>query len=264
MCSATSTTHYATDTLSFERPAATCHRRTVDRPRTGGSVLMAVIVEFTLDSDSFPFGRATGGDSGVRVQLERVIPLRESRIPFLWATGQNLDEFDRHLRAGEIVKEVQALTRVGDSVLYYVEWETDKETFLNGLGETGGTIMEAHGDSTWSFTVRFRDHADLTRFHQYFQDNDFPVYIERISGLDDEPRTEYGFGLTPAQRDTLIMAVENGYFSVPRETTLDDIAEELGISSQAASERVRRGTKTVLRKGLIGLVPADFEPTDEE
>jgi len=225
---------------------------------------MAVIVEFTLDCEVFPFGRSTSGDPDVRVQLERVIPLREGRIPFLWANGQDLDEFEHHLRNSNIVKNVEALTRVGDSVLYYVEWYTDKETFLNGLAETGGTIMEAHGDSTWSFTVRFSDHADLTRFHQFFQDEGFPVYIERITGLDDDPGTEYGFGLTQTQRETLVMAVEDGYFAIPRETTLDDIAAELDISSQAASERVRRGTETVLRKALIGLIAADFEPTDDE
>lgn len=225
---------------------------------------MAVLVEFSLDSEAFPFGQATSGDPDVRVQLERVVPLQEDRIPFLWVTGQNLEEFEHHLRTHEVVKKAEAVTRVGDGTLYYVEWYTDKETFLNGLAEIGGTIMEAHGDSTWSFTVRFQDHAQLTRFHQFFQDNDFPVYIERITGLDNEPGTEYGFGLTPAQRDTLIMAVEDGYFSVPRETTLDDIAEELGISSQATSERVRRGTEKVLRRALIGLVAADFESTDDE
>lgn len=212
--------------------------------------LMAVIVEFTLDAGAFPFGQAMSGDPDVRVQLERVIPFKEGRIPFVWAAGENenLDAFEHHLRTSDIVKNVEALTRVGENVLYYVEWYTDKETFLNGLAETGGTIMEAHGDSTWSFTVRFRDHAHLTQFHQFFQDEEFPVYIERITGLDDESVTEYGFGLTPTQRDTLIMAVENGYFAIPRETTLDDIAEEVGISSQAASERIRRGTETVLRK----------------
>ncbi|WP_435179727.1 helix-turn-helix domain-containing protein [Halorussus sp. AFM4] len=227
---------------------------------------MAIIVEFTLDSESFPFGRATSGDPDVRAQLERVIPLREGRIPFIWAASaeREFDEFERHLRNSDIVKDVEALTRIGDSVLYYTEWYTDRETFLNGLGEAGGTIMEAHGDSTWSFTVRFRDHTQLTRFHQFYQDEGFPVYIERVTTLDDEPGTEYGFGLTPAQRDTLIMAVEEGYFDIPRRTSLEELAEEVGISSQAVSERIRRGTETVLRKALVGLVAADFESPDDE
>lgn len=225
---------------------------------------MAIIVEFTIPSDSFPFGRAMSGDPGVRTQLERVIPLNEERIPYVWATGEDFDQFERTLRNSEIVTHVEALTRVGDSVLYATEWDTDKETFLNGLGETGGSIMEAHGDSSWSFTVRFQDHADLTRFHQFYQEEDFPVRIERVSSLEAESVTKYGFGLSPAQREALIMAVENGYFSVPRETQLEAIADELDITQQAASERVRRGAETVLRKALVGLVAEELEPTGEK
>jgi hypothetical protein len=198
------------------------------------------------------------------VQLERLVPLKESRIPFLWATGEDFGQFEQHLRDSDIVKHVEALTRVGDSVLYYVEWYTDKEAFLNGISDRNGAIMEAHGDSAWSFTIRFRDHADLTRFHQFYQDNDFPVHIDRVYAPDETSRTEYGFGLTPEQRDTLIMAVEKGYFSVPRETKLDEIAEEAGITKQAASERVRRGAETVLRKSLIGLVAENHMAADEE
>jgi len=233
------------------------------RYRPGGSGAMTVIIEFSLPADSFPFGQSTSGDPSVRVQLERLVPIGEDRIPFLWVTGQEFEQFEDHLRNSDIVEDVEALTRVGDSVLYYTEWCTNEETFLNGISDTNGTIMEAHGDGDWSFTIRFRDHADLTRFHQYYQDNDFPVHIDRVYAPDGESRTEYGFGLTPEQRETLIAAVEKGYFSVPRETKLEEIAEVVGITQQAASERVRRGAETVLRKSLIGLVAENFEPEDE-
>ena len=82
---------------------------------------MAVIIEFTLPSESFPFGRVTSGDPNVRVQLERLVPLKEARIPFIWATGEEFDQFERHLRASDIVKHAEALTKLGDSVLYYIE-----------------------------------------------------------------------------------------------------------------------------------------------
>lgn len=154
----------------------------------------------------------------------------------------------------DIVKSVEALTHVGDSVLYATEWYENKETFLNGLADANGSIMDAHGDSQWSFTVRFRDHADLTQFHQFYQAHDFPVHIDRVYAPDESSQLKYGFGLTPEQRETLMMAVEKGYFSVPRRTNLDEIAETLGITPQAASERVRRGAETVLRKSLVGLI----------
>lgn len=129
---------------------------------------MTVIVDFTLPAESFPFGRSTSGDPDIRVQLERLVPLGTDRIPFISATGEDFEESERHLRNSEIVKHVEALTCVGDSVLYYTEWCTDKETFLTGISDVNGTVKAAHGDPTWSFTLRFRDHADLTRFHQFY------------------------------------------------------------------------------------------------
>lgn len=181
-------------------------------------------------------------------------PLDTDRIPFVWATGESFGQFEQHLRGSEIVKHVEVLARVGDSILYYTEWYTDEETFLNGGSDTNGTIVGTHGDATWSFPVRFRNHADITVFHQFYQQHDYPVYIERVYAPDEESRIEFGFGLTPEQRETRNMAVENGYFAVSRDTKLDEVAEKSGITPQAASERVRRGVETVLRKSLIDLV----------
>lgn len=76
---------------------------------------MSIVVEFKLPSSAFPFGRATSGDPNARVQLERVIPLKEGRIPFLLATGEKFDDFERHLNDSEIVKHAEAVTRVGDN-----------------------------------------------------------------------------------------------------------------------------------------------------
>jgi predicted DNA binding protein len=228
------------------------------------AVSMAIIVAFTLPAKSFPFGRSTSGDTDVRVQLERVIPLKEGRIPFIWATGKNFEQFEHVLKNSDVVNHFETVTKVGDSVLYYTVWNEENESFLNGLAELDVTILEGHGNGTWSFTVRFKTHADLTRFHQFYQNQNFPVHIERVTSLEEDPGVRYGFDLSPEQRDALMMAVEEGYFSVPRKITLDEIAEELNISSQAASERVRRGAQTVLRKALVGLVAEDFGPADEE
>ena len=37
-------------------------------------------------------------------------------------------------------------------------------------------------------------------------------------------------GMTDAQREALVTANETGYFAVPREATLADIADELGVA----------------------------------
>ena len=220
---------------------------------------MTVIVEFTIPAESFSFGRATNGDPDVLVEIERLVPVGEKRIPFLWAIGEEFEQFERHLRDSEIVERVDLLTRVGDSALYSVEWREGKEAFLNGIVDTGGTIVDGRGDTSWSFTVRFGDHSELKRFHQFYHAHDYPLRIDRIRAPDDAAEAEFETALSPAQRDALKLAVERGYFSVLRETTLGEIAEELGISRQAVSERVRRGADSVLRRSLVGI---DYDSQD--
>ena len=223
---------------------------------------MTVIVEFTIPAESFAFGRATSGDPDVRVAIERLVPVGDERIPFLWATGETFERFERHLRESEVVERIERLTHIGDSALYSVEWFEEGEAFLNGISDTGGTVVEGTGDGSWSFTLRFRDHTDLKRFHQFYRAHDYPLEIDRIHGSDDDPGGEVGVELSSAQHDALRLAIERGYFSVPRGTTLEEIAEELGISRQAVSERVRRGTESVLRDSLPGVDPGP--DTDRE
>jgi predicted DNA binding protein len=51
------------------------------------------------------------------------------------------------------------------------------------------------------------------------------------------------------------VAAQRGYFDGPRRTLLADLADEPDVSSQAASERVRRGLDSLVEEML--LAPAD-------
>lgn len=57
--------------------------------------------------------------------------------------------------------------------------------------------------------------------------------------------------LTERQQECLTVAQRQGYFEVPRECTLAELAETLGIDKSAASETVRRGTGRVLEQFLM-------------
>jgi predicted DNA binding protein len=59
------------------------------------------------------------------------------------------------------------------------------------------------------------------------------------------------FGLTPDQREALVLALNRGYFATPSEVTLDELADELDISRQALSTRIRRGNESILREVLL-------------
>lgn len=56
-----------------------------------------------------------------------------------------------------------------------------------------------------------------------------------------------GSTLTEPQRELLRSAVREGYFKVPREVTLVELAEIHGISDTEASQQLRRGLDELVR-----------------
>lgn len=52
--------------------------------------------------------------------------------------------------------------------------------------------------------------------------------------------------LRPEDRELLLQALSEGYFEVPREITLQELAVEQGISDREATKRLARAIATVL------------------
>jgi predicted DNA binding protein len=58
--------------------------------------------------------------------------------------------------------------------------------------------------------------------------------------------------LTDRQRECLGVALREGYFEVPRECTLGDVADAVGVDKSTASEIIRRGESRLLKRFLLG------------
>lgn len=58
--------------------------------------------------------------------------------------------------------------------------------------------------------------------------------------------------LTARQRECLDAALREGYYEVPRQCTLADLAATLGVDKSTASETLRRGEARVLKRFLVG------------
>lgn len=56
--------------------------------------------------------------------------------------------------------------------------------------------------------------------------------------------------LTDRQRECLTVAQQRGYFAVPRDCTLEEVADALGVDTSTASETVRRATGRVVEQFL--------------
>jgi len=52
--------------------------------------------------------------------------------------------------------------------------------------------------------------------------------------------------LSKRQRETLLAAYENGYYEIPRETTTEELAAEMGIERRTAEDHLRRAENKVV------------------
>lgn len=212
---------------------------------------MSVIVEFSLPTNSFIFGTALETAEGMEISLEEIVPTAHSAMPYFWATGEDFETFERQVLTDPHVEAITQLDQVDDSALYRVTWTATEDDLLDGLVESEAVVLEAYSNGAWHFRVRFQDHDLLGEFYNFCTDHDLPVHVLRVYTLTEASRAGRSFDLTPEQREALLLAVHQGYFSIPRKTDLTEIAGELDISQQAASKRVRRGVDKVLRKALL-------------
>lgn len=212
---------------------------------------MSVYLEFTIDGEEFQLGTVLSPPPEMHIELERIVPTGEMVTPFLWATGEEFEAFERKVSGYQSVKEFRAYDKVDDSALYRIVWQSQPTDLLQGIAESEAIVLEARGNGTWKFRLRFSDHENLTTFHNTVIEQEIPIHIEQTYTLTGSSEHTNRFGLTPDQREALVLALRQGYFATPREASLDDIAEEFDITRQALSNRVRLGTEKVLRTCLL-------------
>ncbi|MFC7069566.1 helix-turn-helix domain-containing protein [Halobaculum lipolyticum] len=208
---------------------------------------MAVIAEFSVAPDQFVLGRVLERAADVEVEMERVVPSSQRVMPYLWVRGPDLDSFEADIEASGYVDEVVALDVLDGRALYRVEWNEEVRSLVYAMAEFDATILEATASGRWFFRVRFEDRSRVSEFNEFLVDNGIDITMTRLYTLDGAADASDAFGLTETQRRALSLAVDRGYFEVPRRTTLGDLAAEVGVSEQSMSETVRRGVDNVLR-----------------
>ena len=213
---------------------------------------MSIIAEFTLDPADFTLGSILCVQPDLEIDLERLVPTGKEIIPYFWVSDGDLDGFERHIHTSPRVNSITLLDTVGDSRLYRIEWEASEGDFVTGLTESKGTIQEAYSDAgEWFFRVRFPDHDRLARFYNYCLENNLTsVHLERVFSLTERSERAREFGLTGEQREAVVLAAQQGYFASPREVTLTELADELGITQQALSQRLRGALEKIVLECL--------------
>ena len=211
---------------------------------------MAAEATFAVPSEQFPLGTIFDQLPGVKIELERIIPGRDVLIPFFWVRGTEADNIEGAFDAHPGVREIRLVDSVEDEYLLRVEWRLDYDDVLTALAETEVPIIRATGtNQQWTFEIRGENRSDIAAFQQLCQELNIPVTLTELHALTPVD-TAAEAGLTDPQQEALALAYDRGYFDSPREVTLEEIGEELGITQQAVGSRIRKGSKYVIGSTL--------------
>lgn len=207
---------------------------------------MSVVAVFTVPADQFVLGEVLEVRSGIQVRLESMVPTGDRTVPYFWVATEDAGAVEDALTDSSVVERVYAIDEANDETLFKVKWSSEINGLIEGVGNAEAAILEAQGrGDDWSFRVRFPEHEALSTFYRSCIDQGIDVELNEVnSPLGSGGKR--GFGLTDAQREALLVALEHGYFAVPRRTTLEELAEMLDISDTAVSQRIRRGLTAVL------------------
>lgn len=209
------------------------------------------IATFAIESDGFALAHALQAAPGMSVEAERVAAHSTHWVmPCLWAAGGDFEAFDAALEADPSVEEVIERERVGEETFYQVVWSDDVVGHVDAALDMEATILNAAVENgEWSLRVRFASRDQFETFRQYLDEQGLGFRLRTITE-SSAPRQEMG-GLTAAQRDALVAAVELGYYAIPRRVTMSEVADSLDLSRQAISERLRRGTMGLVENVLM-------------
>lgn len=220
---------------------------------------MAVIAHLRIPAESFELGRILGLEPGTTIELETMVPLGEKAVPFFSVTEEVRESFEQRVQNHPSVEDIVEVSRHNDERLYSLDWNIARDVFFQGVMEGHGQLLSAKGTATeWEFELRFPTHEALSEFQKYCSNAHIALEVGRVYN-PVRPGAGAWYGLTPAQRETLVLAVEGGYYSIPREISTQDLADALDISDQAVTERLRRAIQTLVENTLIAMEAAEAE-----
>ncbi|WP_251341566.1 helix-turn-helix domain-containing protein [Haloplanus halophilus] len=209
---------------------------------------MGLVAEYELPCEGLPLVDVAAAVPNATLEVEIQFN-HGDRPPFLvHATHESPSAVERALASSPFVDRYVRVGRAGETCRYKVRPAVGMEAQLGAhLDDLDDLRALARADAIverirvtptgWTQSTWFADRAAFDEFRRFWTRND-GFRLRRLT-RDGDPEAP-GDGLTDPQREALRAAYGMGYFEIPRDASLDDVAAELGITASALSERLRR------------------------
>jgi predicted DNA binding protein len=217
---------------------------------------MGLIAEFSVSSPELALSEATTAVPAVTLELTDILATDPQRPQLtFWAFGNDESDvaaFDRALAEDWTATNIETHTNLEDRRLYRVQLSEDVEVvcYPNWVAAGASQLSTSCQDGVWRNRLRFPDRESFDEVRTWCVDRDLSFQLHRLY-TEARPDETNGTGLSPKQAQTARRAYEAGYYDFPRESATKVIGEDLDISAQAVSERLRRAHAALIEEYLL-------------
>ena len=212
---------------------------------------MSVIAEISIPAADFELGRVMELTPPATAALEPFVPAGGRAVPYFWVYNADFASFEERVLRESAVDAIEVVDSYDDRMLYTADWAAENDSVFRTIRSVDAYVLSATGTSdSWQLELRFPSRDAMSTFQDRCQDNGISFEVRRVYN-PSEPGQGPWFGLTDRQREALVLAVERGYYDIPRTCTTVELAEELGISDQAVTERLRRAINTLTNNTIL-------------
>lgn len=224
---------------------------------------MATVAVVTIPADEMALSDTLGQLPECHFRVEETAFTDTDDFVHLWITCDDCSSIGGVLDADSSVRDHSIVKEAGAEQLYRVELTDRMLLPREVIHRVDGTISEAYGhDGEWTLEVRFADREAVSKTAEQFDRFDVEATYESITELDQDAG-ELPNRVTGRQREVLRTAIDEGYYEIPRQVTLEELAEELDVSHQALSECLRRAQKQLAQNQISTGTDRSFEPVSD-
>ncbi len=189
---------------------------------------MALVVEFTVPVSKFALFDTLTAVPDTTLELGRVIETTPERISvYVWAHASDFDALEAAFDDDPSVRSFTVSSKTADERSYRMTWNEPIDLLVHIMTEQQGTIIHAtNRTKIWTLRVSFPERDALAQAQELkdlAEQNEFSLHIRRIYPTDEHRRAQPA--MTTLQEEALVRAFEAGYFKVPKETQLTELAD---------------------------------------
>mgnify|MGYP005849327063 CR=1 FL=1 len=187
-------------------------------------------------------------DAGFRVLT--AVPRENEGFALVRVTAHDVDDVLDSMRDHETLENVSVMA-IEDRIAT-VRVETNAPLLLLAAKRSGLPIeMPLDVEDGVAEVDVVGEHGRVSELGRQLDDLGLSFDVERIRQRVDPVRL-----LTDRQRELLLTAVELGYYDVPRQSTLTDVADHVGIAKSTCSELLQRVERSVIHE-FVDDLPRD-------